>query len=700
MSPSPVRLDIIDGIAVATIDSPPMNTLSTPVRQGLLEAVKNGLADDDAAALLIVCAGRTFIAGAEISEFGKPRQPPLPAEIVEWLEGAQKPTIAAIHGTALGGGFEFAMGCHYRVALASAKVGLPEVHLGILPGGGGTQRMPRLIGAAKALDLMLSGRHVPAPEALELGLIDAVDDGDDALAAGMAFARRVVAENRPPRPTGAMAVPGPTDEGLFEKTVAKLEVAARGLVSPFRIVECVRAATELPFPDGLARERELARECQATPQREALIHAFFAERKTRKLPELDGVAARSVGKVGIVGGGTMGAGIGVALLNAGLPVTMIERDPESARQARKRIAGIYGRAIAKGRMTAAERDSLLDTRLVTATDMAALGDTDLAIEAAFEEMAVKKEIFAALDATLKPGAVLATNTSRLDVNEIAATTARPEDVIGLHFFSPANVMRLLEIVDGDATAPDVLATGFALAKRLGKVGVRAGVCDGFIGNRILAQYRKAADYMVEDGASPFDVDAAVVDFGYPMGPYRMGDLAGLDIAWAARKRLEPSRDPKERYVAIPDRMCEREWFGEKTGRGYYVYDVEAPRGRPNRELAAIIEAERMARGITPRAFTADEIVRRYMAIMINEAANVLADGTARRPLDIDVTAMLGYGFPRWRGGPMKYADMTGLAPILDDIRRFADEDPFFWNPSPLLVDLVKAGKTFDSLNTA
>ncbi|GMG82110.1 3-hydroxyacyl-CoA dehydrogenase NAD-binding domain-containing protein [Paralimibaculum aggregatum] len=696
-----VSLEMIGEIAVVTVDSPPANTLSHSVRKGLFACVGAALADQHALAVVVICAGRTFIAGAEISEFGKPRQPPPTAEVVAMIEAAGKPVIAAIHGTALGGGLEFAMGCHYRVALADAKLGLPEIDLGILPGGGGTQRLPRLVGAEAALEMMLTGRHVPAAEAEAMGLIDAVFAGGEQRAAGLAFARRAIAEGLPPRPTRAMVeriTREPLSGEAVERALARHARKHRGLAGPRHIADCVKAAMELPFEAGLRIERERFEDCMKRPERAALMHAFLAERKARKIPDIAGIEGRPVRRAGVIGGGTMGAGIAVSLLDAGIAVTLLETDAAALDRARGNIRRIHDRAIARGRMTEAGREALLAERCRLTLDHDALGEADLVIEAAFEDMAVKKAIFARLDAVARPGAVLATNTSRLDVDEIAAATARPEDVIGMHFFSPAHVMRLVEIVVGRRTAPEVIATAFDLAKRLGKVGVRSGVCDGFIGNRMLSKYKIAADRLVEDGVSPFDLDRAVVGFGYPMGPYQMGDLAGLDISWAARKRQAATRDPAERYVAIADRICERGWFGQKTGRGYYIYDDASPRGRPNPDVAEIVARERAAKGIVSRSVPEAEIVEQLMAALVNEGARILADGIALRPLDIDVTLMLGYGFPRWRGGPMKHADMIGLETVLGTLRRNAASDPAFWRPAPLLEHLVAEGRPFESLN--
>lgn len=693
----PVRYSLEDGIALIVIDNPPVNALSRAVRAGLSDAVDRFASDAGARVAVIAGAGRTFIAGADIREFGKPMEEPFLPDVINRVEACAKPVVAALHGTALGGGLEVALGCHARVALASAKVGLPEVTLGILPGAGGTQRLPRLAGADAALDLITSGRHVGAVEALKLGIVDAVVDADDPLEAGRAFARDLVAGGNKGRRSGELD-PGEKDTGLFSEWRAKTKKAARGQLSPMVAIDAVEAAFDLPFDEGLARERSLFTELMNSDQRAGLTHAFFAERAVAKVPEARGAEPRNIASIGVIGGGTMGSGIAVAALNAGLPVTLVERDAASADRARGIVTKLLDDGVRRGKLSEARREQILGRDFTAATDYSALSATDLVIEAVFEDMNVKKEVFTKLDAVARPGAILATNTSYLDVDEIAAATSRPQDVIGFHFFSPAHVMRLLEVVVARETGADVVATGFALAKRLKKVAVRAGVCDGFIGNRLLNTYRKAADYMVEDGASPYEIDAALVGFGFPMGPFAVGDLAGLDIAWAGRKRRAATRDPRERVVGFADRLCERGWFGQKTGRGFYLYEDGARRGVPDPEVEAIIAAEREAKGIAPRSFSAGEIVTRYMAAMINEAAKIVEEGIALRPLDVDVTTIAGYGFPRWRGGPMHYADRQGLASVLADLRQLHGEDPFFWEPAPLLARLADAGENFSSLN--
>ena len=698
---NPVSTELRGKILLVTVDNPPVNALGVAVRRGLMAAIEAADANPAVGAVLIVGAGRNFIAGADIREFGLPLQAPLLTEVCSRIEASRKPVIAAIHGAALGGGLEVALGAHYRIAVASAKLGLPEVALGLLPGAGGTQRAPRLVGAAAALDIILSGRHVGAAEALKLGLIDRVAQSDDTLAEGLAYAQELLAAQAGPRRSrDAQALADrATAQAAIDAARADVQKKQRHLFSPHKIVEAVQAALDKPFDEALKLERQFFMQCLDSPQRAGLIHAFFAEREVAKVPEAAAAKPRPFKTIGVVGGGTMGAGIAVAALDAGLPVTMVERDQASIDRGRANVEKVYDGLVAKGRMTVEGKAAVM-ARFTGSTDYAAFKDVDLVIEAVFEDIEVKKAVFAELDRVCKSGAVLATNTSYLDIDAIAASISRPQDVIGLHFFSPANIMKLLEIVVPAKVSADVVATAFELAKKLKKVPVRAGVCDGFIGNRILAVYRQAADYLMEDGASPYDIDAAVREFGYPMGPFQVSDLAGGDIGWATRKRKAATRNPAARYVQIADRICERGWFGQKTQRGWYQYPQGSRTGQQDPEVLAIVDAERQRAGITPRSFSHEDIMRRYMAAMINEGANVVHQRIALRPLDVDVTFLYGYGFPRFRGGPMKYADMVGLDKVLADIREFAKEDPLFWQPSPLLVQLVEEGKNFDSLNKA
>ena len=680
-------------IAVLTAQNPPVNALGQAVRIGLMEAMDRAEADG-AKAVLIVGGGRTFFAGADIREFGKPPLEPYLPDVCNRIEASPLLVVSSIHGTALGGGLEVALATHYRIAVPSAKVGLPEVLLGVLPGAGGTQRLPRVAGLDAALDIITTGRHLPANEALELGVVDRVEDGDPR-EVGLAYARELLEQGAPRRPVNEMPPAKAADfDAIYEQVLKK----GRGQISPAVAVRAVQASVEMPFFEGLARERALFRELMETDQRQGLIHAFFSERAVSKLPELEGVEPRKVEHVGVIGGGTMGAGIATACLLAGLKVTLIEMSPEAAEAARGRIDGNLSGARKRGKLSEEMYDAIMGKALVLATDFAALSDADLVIEAVFEDMGVKKEVFGKLDAVCKPGAVLATNTSYLDIDEIAAVTSRPEDVLGLHFFSPAHVMKLLEIVVADKTAPEVLATGFELGKKLRKISVRAGVCDGFIGNRILATYRAAADGMIWDGASPYQIDRAMTGFGFAMGPFAVSDLAGLDIGWATRKRNAATRGPREKVPVWADRLCEGGHFGQKTGEGYYVYAAGSRAGVPNPKVEEFIAEARAEAGISPKDFTDEEIVRRYMCAMVNEAAKVVGEGIARRPLDVDMVLLFGYGFPRYWGGPMKWADLQGLDNVLADIRRYAEEDDFFWQPAPLLEKLVAEGRNFDDLN--
>lgn len=687
-----IEYELNGDIAILRANNPPVNALGHAVRAGLVAGLER--AEKEAKAVLIVGGGRTFFAGADIKEFGKPLQEPGLPDVCTRIERSTLPVISAIHGTALGGGLEVALGTHYRVAVPSAKVGLPEVHLGILPGAGGTQRLPRLIGAVKAIDLITSGRHASAAEALDLGIIDEIQEGD-VEEVGLAFARGIVAAGKGPRPVGALPRPEAID---FDAAHAKALKAGRGQIAPATAIRSIECACHNDIDDGLVRERELFMTLLNSPQREGMVHAFFNERAVSKLPELKGIAPRDIKAIGVIGGGTMGAGIAVSALLSGLDVTMVERDAAAAQAGHDRVSGILQGSVKRGKLSQDKYDGIMAERFRAADSYDALSNADLVIEAVFEEMSVKKAVFSELDRVCKAGAVLASNTSYLDVDEIAASTSRPSDVIGLHFFSPAHVMKLLEIVVADKTSPEVVATGFALGKMMRKIAVRSGVCDGFIGNRILKTYRTCADHMTLDGASPFDIDKAMTGFGFAMGPYEVADLAGLDIGWATRKRLAPTRDPRERVPLYPDKICEGGHFGQKTGRGYYIYEAGKRGGTPDSEVTALIDAERSEKGITPRAFGNDDIVRRYMCSMVNEAAKVLDEGIARRPLDIDMVLLFGYGFPRFRGGPLKWADMEGLDGILADIQSYAAEDSFFWQPSALLERLVAAGKTFEHLN--
>ncbi|EAQ43282.1 enoyl-CoA hydratase/isomerase/3-hydroxyacyl-CoA dehydrogenase [Roseobacter sp. MED193] len=684
----------IGDIAVLKAQNPPVNALGYDIREGLLAGIERA-EKDGAKAVLIYGDGRTYFAGADITEFGKPPRGIFLPDLCTRIESSPLLVVSALHGTALGGGLEVALGSHYRIAVPSARVGLPEVLIGVMPGAGGTQRLPRLIGVEASVDVITSGRQVGAKEALELGILDRIEEGEPR-EIGLAYTQELLESGATRRPVSEMPAPEAVDfDALYEKVLKK----GRGLLAPAVAVRGIQACCELPFDEGMKRERELFMELMNTDQRQGMIHAFFSERAVSKLPELKGVAPRELGSIGVIGGGTMGAGIATAALLSGLPVVMLEMTEAAAEAAKGRITGNLQGALKRGKISEAQFTQLTEEILTLSTDYAALSDVDLVIEAVFEEMSVKKVVFGKLDEVCKKGAILASNTSYLDVNEIAACTSRPEDVIGLHFFSPAHVMKLLEIVVADKTALDVVATGFALGQRLKKISVRAGVCDGFIGNRILSTYRKAADHMILDGASPYQIDKALTDFGFAMGPFAVADLAGLDIGWAMRKRKRAEgMDPRERDSSYVDKMCEAGNFGQKTGKGYYVYEAGKRGGTPNPEVSDLIAAERADKGITPRSFTDEEIVTRYMAAMVNEAAKVVGEGIARRPLDVDMTLLFGYGFPRYRGGPLKWADIEGLDKVLATIKAGAEEDSYFWDPAPLLEKLVAEGRTFDDLN--
>ncbi|MFS8977607.1 3-hydroxyacyl-CoA dehydrogenase NAD-binding domain-containing protein [Cupriavidus necator] len=696
----PVTTELRGKIRVIAINHAPVNALSSVVREALLRAIELAEAEAQCAAIVLCGAGTDFSGGADIREFGKSGLQPTLPDLCARIEASIKPVIAAIQGVCLGGGFELALSAHYRLAAEDARLGFPEVLLGLMPGAGGTQRSTRLAGARPALDLMLSGRQIAGREALGLGLVDHTVPDGGVTDAAVAYAQEIADKRGVPRRTRDLVAGLAQTESnrlAVEEARAKAGQKFRGQFSPFRIIDAVEAALSTPFDEGMVNERGNFLEALASPQRAGFMHAFLAEREVAKAPEMRIATQRSVASVGVIGGGTMGAGIAVSVLSAGLPVVMIERDEAALARGHGLVDKVFGENVAKGRLGAEDKDQVM-SRFSGATRYEALADVDLVIEAAYEDMDVKKQVFAELDRCCKPGCVLATNTSYLDINEIAASISRPEDVIGLHFFSPANIMKLLEIVVPAKVSADVVATGFAFAKVLKKVPVRAGVCDGFIGNRVLATYRLAIDYMVEDGASPYHVDKALRDFGYPMGPLQASDLSGGDIGWATRKRRAVTRDPRQRYVQIADRLCERGWFGQKTGRGWYQYPHGSRIGVPDPEIEAIVEAERQRAGITPRAFEDSEIVRRVMAAMANEGARILEEGIALRPLDIDAVFLHGYGFPRHRGGPMHYADTVGLANVLEDIREFEKDDAFFWRPSPLLVSLVKEGRDFESLN--
>jgi len=649
-------------IGLVIVDNPPVNALKHEVRAGLAAAL--GQARDDAAvkAVVIGCAGRTFFAGADITEFGKPPQTPGLGEVIAALDAMPKPVVAALHGTALGGGFELALACHFRVAAAAARVGLPEVKLGLLPGAGGTQRLPRLIGPEKALKMIITGDPIEAREALADGVIDKIVNGDLTEGA-IAFARRVVAENRVLRRVRDR------DDKLvaegFADAAETLTRRLRGREGPAACVEAVRNAIVLPFDEGLKREGELFRQLMAGDQSRAQRHIFFAEREAARVPGIpDGTKPRAIATGAVIGAGTMGGGIAMCFANAGIPVTIVETGRDLLQRGLDRIAANYRTTVSRGGLSADEMERRM-ALIRGVAELDAVGAADFVIEAVFEEMDLKKRVFADLDRIAKTGAVLATNTSTLDVDEIARATKRPQDVLGTHFFSPANVMRLLEIVRGATTAPDALATAIALGRRLAKVPVTVGVCYGFVGNRMLARRSVEAERLLLEGALPQEVDDAVTGFGFPMGPFAMADMAGLDVGWRIRKGRGERNE-------IEDALCEAGHFGQKTGKGYFRYESGSRTPLPDPEVQRTIIDVSARLGITRRAITQEEIVERMIFPMINEGARILEEGIATRPGDIDVIWVYGYGWPVWRGGPMYYADRLGLAHIRDRLTLYAD----------------------------
>lgn len=682
-----VRLTSTSPVALIEIDNPPVNATSQAVRAGLLTAIGEVERNPQIEAVVIACAGRTFVAGADIREFGQaPREPHLP-DVIDAIEACSKPVVAAVHGAALGGGCEIALACHARVAVPDASFGMPEVKLGLVPGAGGTQRLPRLVGLEAAIDLVTSGRTVRAPEALRLGLVDNLSSGDLRQDA-MKLARELIGQ--PLRRTGERAVPA-MDAEVTSTKVAEVRRKARGAEAPGKAAELVLLSASLPLREGKARERETFLALRSSEQSAALRHAFFAEREVTRLPGLDSVEPRPIQKVGIVGAGTMGSGIAIAFADAGFDVKIVETSEQALVAGQARIADVYDKQIASGRLTAAAKNERLQA-IAYAVGIDALSDRDLVVEAVFEDLEVKQSLFRDLDKILQRGTILATNTSYLDINLIAAATSRPADVVGLHFFSPANIMKLLEIVRTDTTAADVVATGLAQAKRLRKIPVVCRVCDGFVGNRILSRYRLQAEYLLEEGALPHEVDAALEAFGFPMGPFAVSDLAGLDIAWARRKRLAPTRDPRERYVDIADRLCEAGRFGRKTGAGWYRY--EGGKREVDPFVTALVEEASQRRGLTRRQISAEEIQSRIRAAIVNEACKILDEHIVERPLDIDVVMMHGYGYPAWRGGPLFEADRVGLQPILDQVKERAAQDGPGWEPANGLVARTASGAKF------
>jgi 3-hydroxyacyl-CoA dehydrogenase len=660
---SRVRIERAGAVALIIIDNPPVNAGSLEVRRGLLAAVQTISADDTIKAAVLLGAGTTFVVGSDIREFGKPlEEPQLPA-VIAAIEQCPKPIVAAIHGAALGGGFELALGCDVRVALPDAVVGLPEVTLGMIPGAGGTQRVPRLVGVAAAIGIVCSGRRIRATEAVSLALIDVVVTGDlragaidYALALGRAGRKRRLSE---------VSVVPDTPEQVENAERAAMR-AGRGRPQVAAAIEAVKSAAAVPYAQALARERAVFQELRMSTEAAALRHLFFAEREAKKVAGLQGATARPIARVGVVGAGTMGVGIAICFADAGMSVTLIDQDQETVARALTRLREVYDRSVGAGRLDADDAAARV-ARVRVSDDFDLLADAELVVEAVFESIDAKTAVFRRLDAVLHPGAVMASNTSYLDLDQLAAQTSRPENVVGMHFFSPAQVMRLLEVVRGKRTSADTLATTLALAGNIRKLAVVAAVGEGFIGNRIYAAYRRQCEFMLEEGAYPEQIDAALEQFGFSMGPFAVGDMSGLDIAWRMRQRQQATRDPRARYVDIPDRLCEQGRFGQKSGAGWYRYQAGTRKGTVDPEVHALIDSASSARGMTRHAFSVGEIQQRALLTMVNEAALILDEGIAARASDIDLVLVNGYGFPKYRGGPLFWASHQERNAVLSGI---------------------------------
>lgn len=683
-----------EDIGVITINNPPVNALSPGVPEGIVRGIEEFGADPTIRAIVLIGGGRTFISGADIKEFGKitagQKSDIGLAQIIDRIEQSAKPVVMAIHGQALGGGLEVAMGGHYRVIAPSAKVGQPEVKLGIIPGAAGTQRLPRLAGIEKALEMCWAGEPVDAKAALAAGIVDAIAEGDL-----LEFAVRFARAHPEVRRTCDMPVK-PVDASVFTKARAAAAKRARGLMAAQKAIDAVEASMTMPFQEGVAYERKLFNECLFSDQSKAMIHVFFGEREVAKIPGLaKDTPVLPIESAAIIGAGTMGGGIAMCYLNAGIPVRLKETTQEALDKGVAKIRKNYENSVAKGRFT----QDYVEQRMALLTPQLTYDGFDqvsIIVEAVFENRALKQQVFAEIDRIAKPGAILASNTSTLDIDAIAAVTRRPEDVIGLHFFSPANVMRLLEIVRGAKTAKDVIATSMKLARTIKKVGVLVGVCDGFVGNRMVHAYFREAGFLLEEGALPQQVDRVMEDFGFAMGPFRVSDLAGLDIGWAIRKRQAATRDPGERYSKIGDLICERGRFGQKTGAGYYRYEAGSRVPIPDPEIEALIVQASRDAGIERRHISDQEILERCLYQLVNVGARILEEGIAQRASDIDVIYLYGYGFPRYRGGPMFYADTVGLTEVLEAVQRYHARHGAFWKPSALLEKLATQGGRFNA----
>ena len=684
-----------DGIAVITLNNPPVNGLGNALRAGILDALNKADADGAVKAAVLIGSAKAFSGGADIREFGKPRLPPDLPDVNDRQDAMKKPLIAAIGGFALGGGLELALACHYRIALPKSQLGLPEVKLGILPGSGGTQRLPRIVPMAEAVKMMTSGNPISAEKAQEYGLVDEIAQGD-LLEAALAFSKRIISSgSKLPRVRDAKPRIDGDVKAFFAQAREMVGKESRGYPAPLKIVECAEAAATLPFDEGRKVERNNFNVLVVSPESAALRHMFFSERQTSKIPDVpEDTATREVKKAAVIGAGTMGGGITMSLANAGIPVTMIDVSDEAVSKGLSKIKSNYSATVSKGRLKQEDMDKRMSL-IKTSTKVEDVKDADIVIEAVFERMDVKQDMFRKLDAIAKPGAILASNTSTLDVDQIAAVTKRPQDVIGTHFFSPANVMRLLEVVRGKKTAKDVLATTMKLGKIMKKVPVVSGVCDGFIGNRMIEKYGQQSLFLLDEGCTPQQVDAAANKWGLAMGPFQMGDMAGLDIGWEIRKRRYQER-PDFVYSKIADRICEQGRFGQKTGKGWYLYEAGNRKPLRDPEVEKLIDEYRKANNIKTRTISDEEIVERLIYALVNEGAKILEEGIALRASDIDMVYLTGYGFPPYRGGPMFYADTVGLDKVLNRIQTF--QKGYMgevWKPAALLLKLAKEGRKFN-----
>ncbi len=687
----PVQLSNDGGVAIIRINNPPVNALNHAVRTGLGEALEKARDDAAVEAIVVGTSGTTFSGGADITEFGKPPQSPTLHELIALLDAIEKPTVAAIRGVAFGGGLELALAFHFRIASPDAQFGLPEVKIGLLPGAGGTQRLPRVIGMEEALKMIVTGDPIGAEKARELGLADAIAEGD-VIAAAIAFSRKAVSEKLSLMRVRDRQDKLAFDQAAFDALAGSLTKRTRGLEAPLACARAVRNAATLPFDEGAKQERELFMQLLGSEQSKAQRHLFFAERAARKVPDMPAsVEARKIEQVAVIGGGTMGRGIAMSFANAGIPVTITETTDEALAKCLAAVEETYRTSAARGAISEADAEKRIGL-IKGATSLDAVAQADLIIEAVFEEMALKKTIFRELDRLAKPGAVLATNTSTLNVDAIAAETRRPGDVVGMHFFSPANIMKLLEIVRGKATAFDTLKTAQVIGQRIGKVGVVSGVCDGFIGNRMLHKRFAQVERLLLEGALPHEIDAPMTEFGFAMGPCAVGDLAGLDVGWRIRKERGTT-------APITDALCEQGRFGQKTGKGYYLYEPGSRVPRPDPEVEQLILETSKRLGVERRSIAKEEIVERLIYPMINEGARILEEGIAMRPGDIDVVWIYGYGWPVARGGPMFYADQVGLGTIAERLAHYAEQlDDKTLAPAPLLARLAAEGKGFGSLS--